>query len=382
MLVNDLSVYRITEDNFKRIILQNIPLLDVRSEVEFIKGAIPLAQNIPILNSYERDMVGKTYKRDGQSEAIELGKKLVSGEILAERVARWKSLVQENPQILLYCFRGGLRSQWAQKFIWELSGEKIPRIEGGYKALRKFLQDEIVKISEFQNFIILGGMTGCGKTELLLRLKNEKYPLVIDLEGLAVHKGSAFGEKPGAQRPTQINFENYLARELIRLDHLKHINHINHARDSIYLENESQSIGGIQIPVALYQKMQRSPIIILECSMEERCDFILKDYIWSCFEYHQQNIFQLTEELLASLQKIQRKLGGDRYLELSEQLALAQKVYLNTSSWNGFVTFIEKLLLYYYDPFYLYNQELKKDRVIFRGDREEVMAFIAGSKKL
>ena len=197
------------ENNFRDIVLGNIPLIDVRAPIEFEKGAFPHAINLAIMNDKERHLVGTAYKKSGNEAATKLGYSLVSGTIKEERMKAWKDAIQANPNALLYCFRGGSRSQISQEWLDE-SGINIIRLKGGYKAFRNYLLAEIEKAPQQFKPTIIGGRTGSGKTILLKKIQNS-----IDLEGLANHRGSAFGRKITPQ-PAQIDFENALAYELIQ----------------------------------------------------------------------------------------------------------------------------------------------------------------------
>src|SRR5690606_38752546 len=145
------------------------------------------------------------YKQLGQDAAIELGHRLVSGETKARRVAAWAEFAQNNPSGYLYCFRGGLRSQISQQWLEELTGVRYPRVIGGYKAMRAFLLGALQSAITECRFVVLGGLTGTGKTDVLRQLDNS-----IDLEAHAHHRGSSFGRHANAQ-PSQIDFENRLA---------------------------------------------------------------------------------------------------------------------------------------------------------------------------
>ena len=175
------------------IFLSNTPLLDVRAPVEFAQGAFPGAVNLPLMNDEERHEVGIRYKEAGQQSAIELGHSLVSGRLKDRRIQSWVEFANAHPDGVLYCFRGGLRSRITQQWLHE-AGVDYPRITGGYKAMRRFLIDAIERLSQQARFVIVGGMTGSGKTDVIAALTH-----AIDLEGLAHHRGSSFGGHPDHQ---------------------------------------------------------------------------------------------------------------------------------------------------------------------------------------
>jgi len=177
-------------DDYRSLFLNDIPLLDVRAPVEFTQGAFPFAENFPLLDNREREEIGIRYKELGQAEAIRLGHKLVQGEIKSQRIRYWQNFFERYPQGVLYCFRGGMRSKISQQWIYEQTGLIFPRIKGGYKAMRRFLIDELETSAENIKPIMLGGRTGIGKTVLLQKLKQQ-----IDLEGIYHHRGSVFASR-------------------------------------------------------------------------------------------------------------------------------------------------------------------------------------------
>ena len=157
--------------------------MDVRAPVEFAKGSFPLAINIPILDDHQRELIGTCYKEEGPEAAVTLGYRLATDDIRTQRLKAWQSFIRQQPKGYLFCFRGGQRSHITQQWLKE-SGYPYPLIKGGYKALRRFLIDELERSINEIPFIILSGKTGTGKTWLIQQL-----PYSIDLEGLANHRG-------------------------------------------------------------------------------------------------------------------------------------------------------------------------------------------------
>ena len=185
-------------------------LIDVRAPVEFARGALPGAVNLPLMDDEERRRVGIRYKQAGQGAAIELGERLVGGALKRRRVEAWRGCLAAHPDALVYCFRGGLRSQIAQQWLAE-AGIERPRIQGGWKAMRQALCRHTDAAAE-RPMLVVGGLTGCAKTALVQCAGGP------DLEACARHKGSAFGRHP-LPAPAQIDFEHALGRELLsRLD--------------------------------------------------------------------------------------------------------------------------------------------------------------------
>ena len=194
---------------------KEIPYIDVRAPIEFAQGALPTSKNLPILIDKERERVGKAYKKSGGQAATELGYILVKDEIKDQRVDDWVNFVNLNPNAHLYCARGGQRSEIAIKWLKE-RGVEIPRIHGGFKTLRNSCLKIITDASnDNKEWIIIAGKTGSNKTGLVTSVPN-----AIDLEGLANHRGSAFGGYQTPQ-PTPINFENTLAIKYLKISQAK-----------------------------------------------------------------------------------------------------------------------------------------------------------------
>ncbi len=350
-------------DDFEFIFKNNIPIIDTRAPIEFEKGSFPNAVNMPLMFDEERKEVGTCYKNHGKDKALELGHKLVSGEKKKERVKMWVDFAKKHPNGAIFCFRGGLRSQIAQKWIYENSQISFPKIVGGYKKLRNFLIENIESSTLRKKFIVVGGQTGCGKTILINEIDNS-----IDLEGIANHRGSAFGNMTSPQ-PTQINFENKLSIELIK------------SSESIVLEDEGANIGSVQIPKNFFNKMSLSPLVLLEAAIEERIKISLEDYVENMLKRY-MNLDPLTASnnfsnyWEQSLDKIQKRIGLKRYHDLKNDLNLALRNFLNNNDNSHFIGIIEKLLTEYYDPMYSYQISKKKDRIIFSGNFQEVKEFL------
>ena len=323
------------------VFIHDRPLLDVRAPVEFAKGAFPNATNLPLLNDEQRHEIGICYKEHGSEAATALGHKLID-PIRAEKVAGWTAFIEANPDALLYCFRGGQRSQITEQWLKE-AGVTIPRIAGGYKAMRQSLLDVFDNLPPIT---LISGKTGVGKTELLIRYENN-----VDLEGLANHRGSAFG-KTRTTQPAQIDFENQLAIEILK-----------QAR-SIVLEDESRLIGKVSLPLPLQEAMRNAPILLLRDTIDNRVQRISRQYVFD--QLHEitgpDPIAQLESEFLEALAAIQKRLGGDRYLLAKQLLLDAFKAHRQGDS-DGHGLWIEMLLTQYYDPMYEYQLEKKEGRI-------------------
>ena len=338
-------------------------MLDLRAPVEFAKGAFPNATNIPLLSDSERELIGTCYKQQGQDKAIELGHEIVSGENKAQKINAWKSYFQSNPNASLYCFRGGMRSHLVQEWLKD-EGVDVPLIKGGYKAMRNQL---LTVLEQPINLLRLSGQTGVGKTDLLVQLEH-----MIDLEGLAHHRGSAFGKYVNEQ-PSQIDFENNLAIEILK--------RLEESNFPIIIEDESRYIGSINLPLAFIKSMKDSSAILLTCSPEERVHRIYQDYVVNqkkdyLTRYKDQGADLFDESLLQALEKIQKRLGGQRYQELHfiMEQALKQESEVLHKQW------IAGLLECYYDPMYDYQLEKKSELVVFRGDKAEIRYFLENNR--
>lgn len=352
--------------DFAAVFLADSPLLDTRAPQEFAQGAFPNAVNLPLMTDDERAQVGLCYKRRGQSAAIALGHELVQAEVKAARIQAWRDFAERHPDGFLYCFRGGLRSQISQQWLAE-AGCDYPRIIGGYKAMRQFLLDALQQAAK-RRMLIVSGQTGCAKTRLLHELPNR-----IDLEGLANHRGSAFGKRLGGQ-PNQIDFENALSIAL-----LKHANAMPGA--TVLLEDESRLIGRLAVPDVLREATLQAPLAVIETDLEARVEHTYSNYIlsnlyaWQKHVGDEQGFMQFAAELRANLATLQKRLGGYRFTQLASQVdeALSAHRHGNPELHRNW---IRSLLRDYYDPMYAYQLGLKADRVVFRGSYAEVMDYL------
>ncbi|HEY8587367.1 MAG TPA: tRNA 2-selenouridine(34) synthase MnmH, partial [Rhodanobacter sp.] len=265
------------------------------------------------------------------------------------------------------CFRGGLRSQISQQWLRE-AGVPYPRVQGGYKAMRTFLIEEIESAVRDCTFTLVGGMTGTGKTEVLAQLDN-----AIDLEGHANHRGSSFGKRATPQ-PSQISFENALA-----IDFLKHR---AAGQQHFVLEDESRLIGRCSVPLSLHQGMRDYPLVWLDDSVESRVERILKDYVVDlCADFVAQHGAEEGPQIFASalrqnLANIVRRLGGERYSALDTIMQEALQRQLADGDVDRHRDWIRMLLNDYYDPMYDYQLEQKAGRIIFRGNQREVVEYL------
>lgn len=362
------KLYFLNNHQLRELFINKTPFIDVRAPVEFKQGHLPDAVNIPILNDEERALVGTTYKNKGNEAAVKLGHELVSGETKTRRLDLWQNYIKENPRAILYCFRGGQRSQITQKWLKEVGVDR-PLIKGGYKFVRNFLMDEVKRFSESYPMLIVSGTTGSGKTQFLQLVKSF-YPS-LDLEGLACHRGSAFGSM-GIEQPTQINFENLLAASLIDLELQLQKKH------AILIEDESHMIGKCSVPKHFFDKMRASPVLWIDETLEVRVRNIFKDYILDSAIGNRN----FSEALLVfarykkAVQNISKKLGGLRAQEILTLLEQSENNFKISEDLEINKVWIEKLLVYYYDPMYLGSLERRQVQVLFKGRHGECADFL------
>jgi tRNA 2-selenouridine synthase len=293
----------LTEDFIK--LAQLHPVFDVRSPGEYTHAHIPNAISLPLFTDEERKVVGTTYKQQSREAAIKIGldyfgPKMKSIVETAENiVASFQQGAVKPPSggLGVHCWRGGMRSAGVA-WLLDLYGFKVYTLVGGYKAYRKWVLQQFEKQYPFT---IIGGYTGSGKTPVLHQLAQHKKT-IVDLEALANHKGSAFGSL-GAQ-PSQEMFENMLAEKLSDVSNKMTAEHGNLAHNyqlstNIFLEDESQRIGNLQIPMPLWNTMRKSPVLFLDIPFEERLHYITEEY--GKLE---------KEKLVNATMRIQKRLGG------------------------------------------------------------------------
>ena len=331
-----MAVQKISIDEF----ISQIPhviIIDVRSPGEFEQAHIPTAFNLPLFTNEERAVVGTTYKKQSREAAIKIGLPLFGNKLLGmiETVESWiqekqKNNTQIKPTIFVHCWRGGMRSA-AVAWLLDLYGYKVIQLTGGYKAYRNWV---LAQFNLTYSFKVLGGYTGSGKTEILQELNNRKH-LVIDLEGMAHHKGSAYGAIGQPEQPSQEMFENYLAHSLYE----KNIN-----TAPIWIEDESQRIGTVLIPTPLFHLLRNSTCYFLTIPFKQRLAFILEGY----GKFDKQSLIDATL-------RIEKRLGG-----------LETKTAVNHITEGAFKEAFS-ILLKYYDKWYeknAKNQTLPKVELI------------------
>jgi tRNA 2-selenouridine synthase len=368
---------RLDTADYRALLLNDAPMMDVRAPVEFAEGSFPSARNLPLLTDDERHQVGICYKENGQAAAIELGKTFLAGDVKAERFKKWNEFITTNPDHgYLYCFRGGLRSQSVQQGLQDETGIRYPLVTGGYKAMRRFLLDEMDRSLEVGNskLILVSGKTGTGKTRVIEQLKH----CSVDLEGLAHHRGSTFGQLPeNPDQPSQINFENEISIKLLKL---LDAGAQGGETPQVFVEDESNRIGRLNLPKVLSDRMKANDgIVVIEESMEKRVDVLMEMYGVDLLQYFvdlygdEQGAELHQTFLLDSLGRIRNRLGGDRHDEIIRLVTVAFEKSNATGDVSLHRLWVAALLEYYYDPMYEFQLAKREGQVLFRGERDAVI---------
>lgn len=353
--------------NYPHLLLSDIPLIDVRAPVEFAHGAMPAARNFPLMLDDERAAVGTCFKQLGQKAAVELGHQLVSGQVREARLQGWIEQCRQQPQGYICCARGGMRSHIVQHWLRE-AGIDYPLVEGGYKALRHYAMQTIESRARWP-MLMVSGNTGCGKTILIRSLLTG-----VDLEGLAHHRGSSFG-RTLAEQPSQASFENNLAVTLLKISQEEQVTWV--------VEDEGRMIGSRHIPESFREQMLLSPIVVIEDPFEVRLERLKTEYFQQMSEAFSsatndpQAAWQnYSEYLHHGLFAIRRRLGMERFQQFTGYLDKALEVQQQTGSCEGHLAWLSPLLEEYYDPMYRYQLSKKADKIIFRGNYQQVEAWL------
>ncbi len=332
-----MPIEKIDIENFLQL-SNEFPVLDARSPSEYAHAHIPGAFSVPIFTDEQRKIIGTAYKKESRQVAVNHGlnyfserMKVIPGEVENLALFHNKNSSSQSKTFLVHCWRGGMRSD-AVAWLLNLYGYKIYLLKGGYKTFRRWV---LAQFEKEYSLKVLGGFTGSGKTEVLkeLRRMGEK---TIDLEGLANHKGSAFGGLGEEIQPSSEMFENLLALQLWQ--NFQECNTDAQTKNQIWVEDESAHIGTVGIPKVFWQQMRKSRLYFLEIPFEERLKNIERMY----------GIYD-KQELVDCVLKIQKRLGG-----------------LNT---KNTVQFIKEgnlyeafyILLKYYDKMYAQSLQKRED---------------------
>jgi tRNA 2-selenouridine synthase len=344
-----MGIHKINIEEFLSL-AKHHPVLDVRSPGEYLQAHIPGAHNLPLFTDEERKNVGTAYKQQSRQTAIKMGldyfgvkmrymvesaESIWAGIPTAENNTILPTDVSSNKEnqsgktLLLHCWRGGMRSA-AMAWLLDLYGFKIFTLNGGYKTYRRWILFQFEKEYKLN---IIGGYTGSGKTPVLDQLAQEGYP-VINLERLARHKGSAFGALGEKVQPSQEMFENLLGETLFKESNETKPGRLIPANPlaspSLFIEDESQRIGLVNVPISFWKQMRNAPVYFLDIPFEERLNYISEEY--GKFD---------REPLIDAITRIQKRLGG-----------LEAKTAINYLLENN-VKESFRILLRYYDKYYL-----------------------------
>jgi tRNA 2-selenouridine synthase len=332
-----MAIRKVTVPEFLELSLQ-LPVLDVRSPGEYLHAHIPCALSLPLFTDEERKQVGTAYKQVSREAAIKIGldyfgtkmRKMVEEvegiQNPKSKIQNFASQEKSSKSIIVHCWRGGMRSG-AVAWLMDLYGFEVYLLVGGYKAFRRWA---LLQFEKEYNFQLIGGYTGSGKTLVLQELKKQNEP-ILDLEALAKHKGSAFGGLDMKPQPSTEHFENLLALNLFLLTKEK-------AQENIWVEDESQRIGLVNLPPLLWQQMRKKPLFFLDIPFQERLNYLVEEYgVYS------------KEQLINATVRIQKRLGG-----------LETKTAINALLENDIHGCFE-VLLKYYDKHYLKGLHNRND---------------------
>lgn len=329
-------------------------LIDVRAPGEVARGALPDAVSLPLMSDAERHAVGVRYAEAGQEAAEALGWAL-AGPHLPERTAAWRRVVEAGPTAVA-CWRGGLRSRLTLDLI---DRPDVARVTGGYKAIRTLLARGLAAQLARHDVVVVTGLTGAGKTDFLLALDGAPGTTVLDLEGLARHRGSAFGAEDAPQ-PSQATFENAVGAAL-RLA----------PSGLLLVEDESRWVGRRTLPEALHAAMFAAPRIVLETNDADRIARLYEGYVVAPTARH--GAVAARERLLGDLARVRKRLGGARHDAILARIEAAAGAWHDP---DAHAPWIAALLAEYYDPLYRKALARAPRTVLARGDAATLQAFL------
>ena len=331
---------------FSDNLLDSHLVVDVRTPLEYLEDHIPGAMNVPLLSNEERVAIGTLYKRSGPQGARVKGLELTAPRFPGI-VAHIAEAASGRP-ILVYCWRGGLRSKTVASLL-HLTGFQVSQLDGGYKSYRSRITAFFAPFVPAGPLVVLHGLTGIGKTAFLHTLDRHRFT-VVDLEGLARHRGSAFGALGLQQDVSQKGFESLLWNEL----------RTSPPGRPIILEGESRRIGKIFLPGNLYDAMREGIKVWCEAPLETRVGRLIQEYGREDYR----------DGMAEALQRIRKRLGGDKYVEIRDSL----------DKWD-LRAFMSELLVSYYDRVYYKTRDWREDRVIplenFHAAARELEDFLA-----
>jgi tRNA 2-selenouridine synthase len=332
----------------------NALIVDVRSEGEFAETTIPGAVNVPLLDNEERARVGTAYKQVSPAAARRLGMELVAPK-LVELVNTIEAKALPGKKVILFCWRGGLRSQFVA-YVLDLMGFDVFRISGGYKAYRRYVSAYINDAQLAQRAVVAHGLTGVGKTIVLKKLKALGLP-VLDLEDLAVHRGSVYGKVGLPPSPSQKHFEALIFNELKETE----------AKGVFLVECESRRLGRLLVPIPLMNAMKRGYRILLYAPLEVRIRRSVEEYMTGLQEK------EVVPQLLEATSALVRYMGKSK-VEMLQGLITEGRIDRA----------VEILLVEYYDPLYKYadrpdpDYDMSVDTTDIDSAVEKIYGFVTG----
>ena len=307
-------------------------IIDVRSPEEFRIDHVPMAVNMPVLSNIERAAIGTIYVQKSRFLARKKGAIFVSKNI-AHHLENELSEMDSNFRPLIYCWRGGQRSRAFAQICSEI-GWQTHILKGGYKSYRRAVVKSLEHIADKFKFVVVGGQTGSGKTDILVKLE-EMGAQVVDLEGLAKHRGSLLGGFPGQSQPSQKYFESQLVEKLSEFN----------SKHPVFIEAESSRIGELLIPNNIWKRMSLAPLVMINVPLDARSDYLVSSY---------KNLIFLTKNLTGLIKGMKSRYGNDR--------TICWQNLLNDKNWLGLA---KNLLEFHYDP--AYERSMKRhDRVILK----------------
>lgn len=318
-------------------------VIDVRSPGEYRKGSIPGAINIPLFDDEERTLIGTLYKKEGSGEAKKRGIEVVSGK-LADIYRQVEAVEQGGKEVVVFCARGGMRSGSLVQLLSSL-GHRVHQLEGGYKAYRRYVLENLDVLVGSKKVVVIHGNTGTGKTELLRMLQHKGFP-VVDLEYMANSRGSIFGTVGLGEPRQQKDFEALLFNRLKEID-----------KDYIVVESESPRVGRVYLPNRLVEGMKAGVHILVECSLDKRIKRIVDEYIGII---PQDDVL---EEIRDSIIRLRGELGSKKTDTLLELLQL-----------GNYEEIVRILLKEHYDPKYDHSEKRYDFSLRLRSDDLEQCA--------
>jgi len=304
--------------------LSNTIFIDVRSESEFSEACIPDSINMPILKDEERMIVGNVYRNKSIEEAKSLGLNYASYK-LQDYYNRILELRKKYDNIIIYCWRGGMRSKSVCNVLNTLKIKNVYQLKGGYKAYRRFIFEFLESQAKKYKFIVLHGLTGVGKTTIINKLENIDIP-IVNLEKMAKNSGSVFGDIlfEGCP-PSQKQFESMLFNKLYY-----------NKKQFVVVESESKRIGSINIPDSIIQAMNEGYHILIETNLRNRTQNIYDDYV--------KKDSNINDKLIKCIEHLNKRLGNKNVEILIDKIGSGDYHYV-----------IEFLIKNYYDPLYKYS---------------------------